>query len=679
MKTKLAPHYVLFFLAALTIHLAPFATHVSAQGIMDDEFKFSKANEIVGAQHAHKVGADGSSVLIAIADTGTIPDARMALVELDGKVGTRYDYYDFDDDGTNYPILEYRRGHRTAIIAAGRRNGIGGQGIAYNASLNSYRVSSFATYQPRGAINVARAFWRMRQDQVDVMSGAWGWRLPQRPKHYNAAFMRSFLRPMAQQIALMNPNEETGYRGTALVFNVGRHYHSDPANLMAMIPFWYPELQSKIMAVVSLDVTDWESGDSVHKLKLDKGTARCGVAKDWCVAAPGSGFNFYWPTGEIGVTPAAASATATAVAVGSVALLMDAFPEISAEDAIAIILETATDIGGDGVDNMYGHGLINLEAALQPVGTLSFNGASGLVSAAGSAFGDSTLLGDGFSQVVAEAPIIYQDKYGRYFEGGTAVANGSGDVEPLDLADNTGGGANKKIKKISDGLGLTDQGGLVWSTEDKGISFIAGRRSDRAIVPNGVLPFDHMGRDAVVSMMTNKAWDANAKSRWFVGVVGTEKMPMAFGTWRYALDENVSFQTGLSAEQGKLYGTQGRGAFAFKGQTLTQWAGLAGAWNLGEKTTLTADMQAGYLNYRHDTPLGLTQLSGVMAKAGATLASYDVFMGGDQFQLFAGVPAIMLNAEAELKMPDRGFARSQSVQFNNRPEVEVKAAWRLRF
>jgi hypothetical protein len=51
---------------------------------------------------------------------------------------------------------------------------------------------------------------------------------------------------------------------------------------------------------------------------------------------------------------------------GLAALLMWTFPDLSPEDAVKIIFETADDLGAPGTDSVYGHGLINVQKALDP-------------------------------------------------------------------------------------------------------------------------------------------------------------------------------------------------------------------------------------------------------------------------------------------------------------------------
>ena len=58
------------------------------------------------------------------------------------------------------------------------------------------------------------------------------------------------------------------------------------------------------------------------------------------------------------------SGNASARVAGKAALLMQKFSDKSSSEIATLILSTATDIGNDGVDEVYGHGLVNLYKAL---------------------------------------------------------------------------------------------------------------------------------------------------------------------------------------------------------------------------------------------------------------------------------------------------------------------------
>ena len=100
------------------------------------------------------------------------------------------------------------------------------------------------------------------------------------------------------------------------------------------------------------------------------------------------------------------SFSAPAVA-GALALLLDAFPNLSGRDAIAILLATAREAGAPGADAVYGRGLLDIAQAFQPVGStrvLLGDGTKVELSSqrfayTGGAFGDALQRAEGLETV----------------------------------------------------------------------------------------------------------------------------------------------------------------------------------------------------------------------------------------------------------------------------------------
>lgn len=100
------------------------------------------------------------------------------------------------------------------------------------------------------------------------------------------------------------------------------------------------------------------------------------------------------------------SFSAPAVA-GALALLLQAFPNLSGRDAVAILLTTAREAGDPGVDAVYGRGLLDIAEAFQPVGGASVPMASGATVSvtrqrfaySGAAFGDALRVTPGLATV----------------------------------------------------------------------------------------------------------------------------------------------------------------------------------------------------------------------------------------------------------------------------------------
>jgi hypothetical protein len=101
---------------------------------------------------------------------------------------------------------------------------------------------------------------------------------------------------------------------------------------------------------------------------------------------------------------------------GALALLLQAFPNLTGQDAVRLLFDTATDLGDPGVDPVYGHGLVNLQRAFQPVGTLSVP-TSAQTTAAAMTVAGATLgaaFGDAVSRTTALTTVGF-DSYRRMF------------------------------------------------------------------------------------------------------------------------------------------------------------------------------------------------------------------------------------------------------------------------
>ena len=108
-------------------------------------------------------------------------------------------------------------------------------------------------------------------------------------------------------------------------------------------------------------------------------TQRCGGAARWCIAAPGgyqTSSNSQY-NGIISSVPGnkydmkSGTSMAAPVVTGALATILAASPSLKPEEAVEIMFKTATDLGTAGVDEDFGWGLLNLQAALSPVGTTS--------------------------------------------------------------------------------------------------------------------------------------------------------------------------------------------------------------------------------------------------------------------------------------------------------------------
>jgi len=144
--------------------------------------------------------------------------------------------------------------------------------------------------------------------------------------------------------------------------------------------YFIEEIQGHSVAVVSVD----EDG------VISDFSSSCGVAKDFCIAAPGGSVIGAYPTSadDTGIYDATDSCVtenncyagiggtsfAAPFVAGAIAVMMEAFEgQLGSTEIVSRLFATANDDGIYSDSSIYGHGLLDLNAATNPVGALSVN------------------------------------------------------------------------------------------------------------------------------------------------------------------------------------------------------------------------------------------------------------------------------------------------------------------
>ena len=180
----------------------------------------------------------------------------------------------------------------------------------------------------------------------------------------------------------------------------------------------FPELRGHVITVVALA----QDGN------IASYSNRCGIAKDFCLAAPGSNMVSAHSSGD-NVYQAGRRGTSFAAPIvsGSLALLRQYFRgQLGNTELVTRLLATANRAGRYANSDIYGHGLVDLDAATRPVGTVAVLGipiAQNAI-APGAPFGDA--LGRAFNgQFIAgfdslNAPFQY--RLGGFVKAPTAAS-----------------------------------------------------------------------------------------------------------------------------------------------------------------------------------------------------------------------------------------------------------------
>ena len=109
----------------------------------------------------------------------------------------------------------------------------------------------------------------------------------------------------------------------------------------------------------------------------------CGIARDFCIAAPGVGINAPIDVDDTTNTSDASyglkngTSMAAPHVTGALALLKQQFPNLTPAQLTSLVLSTATDLGATGTDDIYGVGMLNLAEASRPQGSVSVAGING--------------------------------------------------------------------------------------------------------------------------------------------------------------------------------------------------------------------------------------------------------------------------------------------------------------
>ena len=258
--------------------------------------------------------------------------------------------YRWEDNKFVYtPMNDVHGTHVSGIISA-VKNGSGIHGVAQNVELLPIRydfagdlINPIKTAVDNGAKVINASFGTTSDD------------------YYNAAMGTSVWKTL-------NDHDLSGYEYLAqkktalLVMAAGNDANSEPS-MEAGAGLHVEGLEDVMLTVVATKASD--------PAEIASYSNKCGSASSYCLAAPGGDedLGIISTVDNNNVVELMGTSMATPVVSGSAAFLWGVYPNLKASDVASILLETATDIGVAGIDNIYGHGLLNLNDAVnKPLG-----------------------------------------------------------------------------------------------------------------------------------------------------------------------------------------------------------------------------------------------------------------------------------------------------------------------
>ena len=600
----------------------------------------------IKADVANSRGYAGSGVNVAVVDDGI-----QLNPDLDTNILAGYDFTTNDSDPYISSALEH--GTWVSGVIAASKNGVGMHGVAYNAKIIPLRVfddldqSSFTWLA--NAINYAKnntdaKIVNLSLGSYDMLSGS-------NPSGFGTVYYKTPLSSSnisdlggtggAYVTALKNAEAA----GKVIVFaagnegfnsvnsSIGYYSSSTPSEDTYLGSVTYSNFLTRTGASSSNYANNQSSLDgrlpviagtnvgSQHWLNVvatDQNNViasfsnGCGDTKNFCLAAPG--VSIVTTGSGNGLDTVDGTSFSAPHVSGSVAVLMSAFPSLTPAQVVDLLLTTSTDLGAPGVDDVYGHGLVNLDAATQPVGITSVTSASGSTVAM-----PSGLLSSSFGDSLSSGKVAFTDSYGRVYN--TPVSGLRDEIRPLDLTDKFAA-FNTATAGFS-GLSDVVQAGSVynWSASDTG----------REAAPNATLTslgymkggstsplFGYQGSDTVragfalnpaiysdqdvnsmqLSFATGdesflrfgSAFSKNYGSNETTPVTGDNKTMGYNVEYARHLTDNldVSAFTGLMREQGQVLGSMFSGAFEVDNANST-FAGIGATYGITPSLFITGN------------------------------------------------------------------------------------------
>jgi hypothetical protein len=566
-------------------------------------------------------------------------------------------------------------------IIAPNRDGIGMVGVPYGAKLLPVRIVNANGSITVSDAQLATGIRYATQAGARIFNNSWN----------TSTSIQSL--PKATLNAAL-PSTLSAYRaavsaGAIIVFAVGNDGKSEPG-LYAALPYYYPELRPGWLAAVALD----SSG------AIASYSNRCGSAAAWCLSAPGTNIISVYNGGygmASGTSFAAPELSAAA------AVLKQEFPYLTNQQILAILFQSANKSGIYANSAIYGQGLLDLDRATQPIGTLMVkSGGAQPVTLASTSMVMGAAFGNGFVKAVSDEPLVAQDDFGRGYATPLAdlVVTGASAFDLAQALDSFGArlqseqtgdavlSVSYRARLAEDGLSaraVPERFFMATETQDAYLSagfnvepslaFDARDGVDRADLVSRAavsLPYldfaaDNMsfafGRQSAqggetrlvvfggrtlaapltLETMINPALEPKAGSA--SGFAGMLRLPVAARI-------RIGLQGGAVVEEGTMLGTMSFGALSFAKTSATYFTGLTAGAALGGGVSLFGGAHFGVTEARGDAASLIASASSILTESfNVGVAKSDVIRIRDRAGLVFSEPLRVVGGAARLSLP----------------------------
>jgi subtilisin family serine protease len=639
--------------------------------------------EVINAHKAHGYGLTGSGETIAIIDAGF----SISHNELDSKTITQY--------GTQTAATGVNasadHGLIVSSVATGEDDGSGMQGVAPAANLHwaSYDQRNGNTYYPTHWANatdnassavVQNNSWGIDYQidslQSDITSNGWSntYGIGQK---FNSSGLTANESSASSYITALNNFQDHG----VIVYALSNTTSFTDADFQSALPELFSQLEEAWITAVNVEITG-SSGNETYTRK----SAPCGSTAKYCLGADGyqivgaaydsSNTSSYW-AGVSGTSFVAPQIS------GAVALLAEAFPNhtpaqltdrlLASADNSFFSHDAAVTFGNGvehGYDDEFGHGIMDIYAALNPITSSAYtriytgdstNGDdsyhlqnSKLLTS--SALGNSVLRG-----LVGENGYTYDDLGGGFkYDMSYHINRLKNTSSKIDLVSelnslskissfnhanrNSSAKLNASISIGSNPLPIDDFYDSAISSIDLAEYETSYLSSDSAGIGVGA---SYRLSDALLSF--GAAMPIENHSGQVLGSNKTLVSSIAYGDPQKG---SISLMAGLTREEGTLLGSKGFNAFSLSGaETTTKFSTLKVQKQLLDKLSLVGLVSVARSDMTSPNNSFVGPATDVKSSSLALLASVKDFTDSDEFTLFVSQPNRVSDGSLAIKLP----------------------------
>lgn len=456
------------------------------------EYNRATGLELSNVIPAYQSGSNGQGVTAAVIDSGVNPNSA----EFTGRISPA------SQDVAASRGMGDDSGHGSAVadVLLGAKNDFAVHGVAYAATLLALRTDTPGSCGSNGDCshsdsNIARAL------DIAVSQGA---------KVANIS-----LGGAAANVTLRNAIARATAAGMVIVVSAGNDGAANPSDLALIATD--PLARNQVIVAGAYDASKTIASFS----------NRAGSAAGVYLTALGEGVRAIDETDNPNLLWSGTSLSAPFIS-GAIALLAQAFPNLTGAQLVQLLFDSADDLGAAGTDSVYGRGGLNIGRAFAPRGSTSLAGSqtavdlSATTASLSAPMGDAAQAGmgavilDGFSRAYAvDFARAIRNAQPRSGLAGTlgqdvrgALLSAGGATVAVSIADAPGGAAMRRLSLTeNDAVRVRATAGMIASRIDPKTSIafgfgqsgasvagqLAGRAEPAFLVARG--PADALGFD----------------------------------------------------------------------------------------------------------------------------------------------------------------------------------------